>query len=118
MERCDVAVIGAGPAGAAAATWLARAGAEVVLIEQGSRDRDKPCGDGMTQRTIAELDRLGLDMGRFHRIDGLRVQAGRTIREVRWPEGPFPAVGAVAPRAEFDAMVMQTALDAGADLRE
>ena len=118
MERCDVAVIGAGPAGAAAAAWLARGGADVVLFEKAARGRDKSCGDGLTPRAIAELDRLGLDISRFHRIDGLRVQAGRTIREVRWPDGAFPPVGAVAPRAEFDAMVMQAAVDSGADLRE
>lgn len=118
MERCDVAVIGAGPAGAAAATWAARAGADVVLFEKGERGRDKSCGDGLTPRAIAEIDRLGVDMGGFHRIDGLRVQAGRTVREVLWPDGPFPARGAVAPRAEFDALLMETAAKAGADLRE
>jgi len=67
---------------------------------------------------VLELDRLGLDLDRWHRIDGLRVQAGRTVREVRWPAGAFPPVGAVAPRAGFDASVMQVAVDAGADLRE
>ena len=82
------------------------------------RGRDKSCGDGLTPRAIAELDRLGLDVSGFHRIDGLRVQAGRTVREVRWPDGAFPPVGAVAPRAEFDAMVMQAAVGSGADLRE
>ena len=118
MERCDVAVIGAGPAGAAAATWLARGGADVVLLEKAARGRDKSCGDGLTPRAVLELDRLGLDLDRWHRIDGLRVQAGRTVREVRWPAGAFPPVGAVAPRAGFDASVMQVAVDAGADLRE
>jgi menaquinone-9 beta-reductase len=118
MERCDVAVIGAGPAGAAAATWAARGGADVVLFEKGSVGRDKSCGDGLTPRAIAELDRLGVDMAGFHRIDGLRVQAGRTVREVDWPDGPYPARGAVAPRAEFDGLLMETAAKAGADLRE
>ena len=118
MERCDVAVIGAGPAGSAAATWAARDGADVVLFEKAERGRDKSCGDGLTPRAIAELDRIGVDMEGFHRIDGLRVQAGRAEREVLWPDGPFPGRGAVAPRAEFDALLMDTAVKAGADLRE
>lgn len=118
MERCDVAVIGAGPGGSAAATWAARAGADVVLFDKAARGRDKSCGDGLTPRAVAELEHLGVDIGRFHRIDGLRVQAGRTEREVLWPSGRFPNRGAVAPRAEFDAMLMDTAAEAGADLRE
>jgi geranylgeranyl reductase family protein len=118
MEHVDVAVIGAGPAGSSAATWLARAGARVALFEKASQGRDKSCGDGLTPRAVAELDRLGVDISRFHRIDGLRVQAGRTEREVLWPGGIFPNMGAVAPRAEFDAMVLQTAIDAGAELRD
>jgi geranylgeranyl reductase family protein len=118
VEHRDVAVIGAGPGGAATAAWLARGGADVVLFEKGARGRDKSCGDGLTPRAIAEIDRLGLDISRFHRIDGLRVQAGRTVREVRWPDGPFPPIGAVAPRTRFDALVMQAAVDSGADLRE
>lgn len=118
MDRCDVAVIGAGPAGSAAATWAARAGADVVLFEKATVGRDKSCGDGLTPRAVAELQRLGVDISRFHRIDGLRVQAGRRVREVLWPDGPFPPVGAVAPRAAFDALLMETAVAAGAQLRE
>ncbi len=118
MERVDVAVIGAGPAGSAAATWLARSGARVALFEKAAQGRDKSCGDGLTPRAVAELERLGVDISRFHRIDGLRVQAGRTEREVLWPTGVFPNVGAVAPRAEFDALVLQAAVDAGALLHE
>ncbi|MBU6328474.1 MAG: geranylgeranyl reductase family protein [Acidobacteria bacterium] len=118
MERVDVAVIGAGPAGSSAATWAARSGARVVLFEKAAQGRDKSCGDGLTPRAVAELDRLGVDISQFHRIDGLRVQAGRTEREVLWPSGAFPNMGAVAPRAVFDALVLQTAVDAGAELRE
>lgn len=117
MESFDVAVIGAGPAGSAAATWAARGGARVALFDKAEQGRDKSCGDGLTPRAIAELRRLGVDISEFHRIDGLRVQAGRTEREVRWPDGAFPPVGAVAPRARFDAKVLQCAIDAGADFR-
>ena len=117
-EHVDVAVIGAGPAGSSAAAWAAAGGARTVLFEKAARGRDKSCGDGLTPRAVAEAARLGIDLSSFHRIDGLRVQAGRTEREVLWPAGAFPAVGAVAPRAVFDAMVMERAVESGAELRE
>ena len=118
MEHGDVAVLGAGPAGSSAATWAARSGARVALFEKAAQGRDKSCGDGLTPRAVAELRRLGVDISQFHRIAGLRVQAGSKEREVLWPEGAFPNMGAVAPRAVFDALVLQTAIDAGADLHE
>lgn len=114
----DVVVIGAGPGGSAAAAWAARGGARVALLEKAGQGRDKSCGDGLTPRAVAECRRLGVDLSSFHRIDGLRVQAGSKVREVAWPEGPYPSVGAVAPRTEFDAQVMRAAVDAGAELRE
>ena len=51
----DVLVVGAGPAGSAAAAWAARAGHDVVLADTAVFPRDKPCGDGLTPRAIAEL---------------------------------------------------------------
>ena len=48
MLRADVAVVGGGPAGAAAAITLARAGREVVLFDKAQFPRDKCCGDGLT----------------------------------------------------------------------
>ena len=55
----DVLVVGAGPAGSAAAAWAARAGHDVVLADAAVFPRDKTCGDGLTPRAIAELDLLG-----------------------------------------------------------
>ena len=46
-EHCDVLVVGAGPAGSAAAQLLARAGREVVLVDGQAFPRDKVCGDGL-----------------------------------------------------------------------
>jgi geranylgeranyl reductase family protein len=55
----DVAVIGAGPAGATAAAYLARAGHSALLIDRYRFPRDKVCGDAIIADTIAALTRLG-----------------------------------------------------------
>ena len=48
----DVAVVGAGPAGAWAAYTLARRGARVTIFDA-SHPREKPCGGGVTGRALA-----------------------------------------------------------------
>ena len=58
-EPWDVVVVGAGPAGATAATHVARAGHRVLLIDKHAFPRDKVCGDGLIADTLGALDRLG-----------------------------------------------------------
>jgi geranylgeranyl reductase family protein len=55
VERFDVAVVGAGPAGSVTAYRLARAGARVMLLDKARFPRDKPCGGGLTLRAVTEL---------------------------------------------------------------
>jgi geranylgeranyl reductase family protein len=55
MERFDVAVVGAGPAGSVTAYRLARAGARVLLVDKQRFPRDKPCGGGLTLRAVRQL---------------------------------------------------------------
>jgi len=55
VERFDVAVVGAGPAGSTTAYRLARAHARVLLIEKAPFPRDKPCGGGLTMRAVRQL---------------------------------------------------------------
>jgi flavin-dependent dehydrogenase len=80
--------------------------------------RDKVCGDGLTPRAVAALAELKVDVAPAHRIDGLRMIAGRQCRELDWPAtGRFPSHGAVWPRRRFDAVLMAAAADAGAEVR-
>ncbi|HEY4330963.1 MAG TPA: geranylgeranyl reductase family protein [Ilumatobacteraceae bacterium] len=118
MNSCDLLVIGGGPAGAAAALRAARGGAHVVLLEKGPYGRDKVCGDGLTPRAVAALQELDIDLGAAHRIDGLRMIAGRTSRELAWPTTDrFPNHGAVWPRRLFDTYLVDLAIKAGVDVR-
>ena len=114
----DIAIIGGGPGGSAAAISAARAGLRVVLCEKGPYGRDKVCGDGLTPRAIAALNELGIDHSVAHRIDGLRMIAGNKQRELAWPTTDrFPNHGAVWPRQRFDNHLLDVAIAAGADVR-
>ena len=117
MNQCDLIVIGGGPAGAAAAIVAARAGVQVVLFEKGPHGRDKVCGDGLTPRAVAALEELKIDLSPAHRIDGLRMIAGKKTRELAWPTTDrFPNHGAVWPRHRFDTHLIDVAIEAGADV--
>jgi geranylgeranyl reductase family protein len=117
MGSYDLVVIGAGPAGTATAIEASRSGASVLVVEQATYGRDKVCGDGLTPRAVGALQELGIDLGKAHRIDGLRMIAGRIERELAWPSGSrFPAHGAVWPRRRLDAALADAAIDAGADI--
>lgn len=56
----DVLVVGAGPAGSAAALTLARAGVRVRLVDRSSFPRDKLCGDTLNPGALAIVDRFGV----------------------------------------------------------
>ena len=117
MERRDVVVIGAGPAGAAAAIRAARGGATVRVFEKAGQGRDKVCGDGLTPRAVHALNELDIDMSGSHRIDGLRMIANNTRRELPWPTtGRFADYGAVWPRRHLDAHLVKAAIEAGAEI--
>lgn len=114
--RTDVLVVGAGPAGSAAAAWAARAGREVVIADAAVFPRDKTCGDGLTPRAIAELQRLGLeDWVRAHTANrGLRAHGFGQVLELPWPGGSLPDWGSAVARTELDDHLRTTALKSGA----
>ena len=116
--QSDILIIGGGPAGSAAAITAARAGLKVILFEKGPHGRDKVCGDGLTPRAIGALDDLRIDYSVAHRIDGLRMIAGKKQRELAWPTTEkFPNHGGVWPRKSFDTHLIDVAMASGADVR-
>ncbi|HEX7134647.1 MAG TPA: geranylgeranyl reductase family protein [Iamia sp.] len=118
-ERCDVLVIGGGPAGSATAHWLAKAGRDVVVVEKKTFPREKTCGDGLTPRAVHQLEDMGLGpaLEAYHRYDGLRAVAHGVTLELKWPEHPvFPSHGFVVRRRELDQLVASRAVDLGATL--
>lgn len=111
MPTYDVAVAGAGPAGAWAAYRLARGGARVAILD-GSHPREKPCGGGVTGRA---LERIGCRVV-GQPIEGARFEHGSSAfgASVRIALAPGGLV--VASRAAFDRGLLDAALDAGAEL--
>jgi flavin-dependent dehydrogenase len=57
----DLAVIGAGPAGAAAALFAARRGLRVIVLDKQGFPRDKPCGEGLMPSGRPALRELGIE---------------------------------------------------------
>jgi geranylgeranyl reductase family protein len=114
--RTDVLVVGAGPAGSAAAAWTALLGMDTVVADAATFPRDKTCGDGLTPRAIAELDRLGLGgWVREHGTNrGLRAAGFGQELLLPWPGGTLPDHGSAVPRTELDDRIFRVATESGA----
>lgn len=112
----DVLVVGAGPAGSAAATWSARLGMDTLLVDAQDFPRDKACGDGLTPRAIAEMRSLGMGDWLSGRPVNLGLKAtgfGRTWH-LPWPGGSLPETGSAASRYELDSAIFEAAQASGA----
>lgn len=120
-RQADVIVVGAGPAGSAAAYHLGQAGVDVLLLEKSAFPREKVCGDGLTPRAVRQLIRMGveLDDPAWIRNHGLRVVGGGHRLEMPWPDlAEFPSHGLVRTRLDFDEILAHRAQKSGARLLE
>lgn len=113
-----IAVIGAGPAGAAAGWHLATRGFAVALIDAAHFPRDKTCGDWLTPLALAELGTMGLDRAALARL----APGHTTVTTTRLvaPGGRASTrasgtAGACVPRRLLDGLVRERALSAGCE---
>lgn len=115
-DFCDVLVVGAGPAGSAAAAWASRAGLDVFLADAEQFPRDKPCGDGLTPRAIGQMRDLGLAEWLTARVRnrGLRAAGFGQLLYLPWPGGSLPDYGSASPRLALDNELRNVALASGA----
>ena len=116
----DVVIVGAGPSGSACAYWLADAGWSVCLVEKKDFPREKTCGDGLTPRSVYQLQEMGLERevaANGHRYNGLRAFGFGASLEMNWPDHPvFPNYGYTITRFNLDGLVAQHAESKGATL--
>ena len=121
-DEADVIVVGAGPAGATTAFYLAQSGLDVLLLEKSRFPREKVCGDGLTPRAVKALVGMGIKVGEqdgWVRNKGLRVIGAGLRLEMPWPElSSYPGYGLVRTRHDMDEALARRAEQAGARLLE
>jgi geranylgeranyl reductase family protein len=114
--RCDVAIVGAGPAGTTAARFLAKKGFKVVLAEKKRFPKEKICGGMLTPRV-------------FERFADLRSEMKKLVVSASYGACLYPPsmksnlqhtatspVGFMVLRKKFDYTLLQMAMDYGAEL--
>ncbi|MGN6325145.1 geranylgeranyl reductase family protein [Pseudolysinimonas sp.] len=113
-ERWDVVVVGAGPAGSAAARAAAAQGARTLLVDRARFPRYKTCGGGITGWSLRELP----DAVQATFEDRItRLGIGRDGRDRHWIASAEPFLGMVR-RADFDQALVDGAVAAGAFFRD
>lgn len=113
----DAIVVGAGPAGAAAAIALRRAQIAVMLLDRDSFPRDKTCGSGLSPNAIALADRLGIGpelRKRAYPIANVKIvtPGGRSMVLAS------NAAAVVLLRRDFDELLVRHAQSLGATVRD
>lgn len=114
----DVIIVGGGPGGSSTATFLAKKGLKVALVEKASYPRDKVCGDGVPFPAIDIVERLGVfdEIPRLgYRIEAITVSSPNgnqfKVRAAKWVDG---SIGYIVPRNSFDELLFCNAFQCGA----
>ena len=119
----DAIVVGAGPGGSTAASFLARRGANVLLLDKSDFPREKVCGDGLTPQAIYWCDRLGCVDEVLSQTKGVIRDCdlfinGRRVLTGGFPDGTqYPDFAVLLDRRRFDHTLLCNALAHRAEFR-
>jgi geranylgeranyl reductase family protein len=111
---CDIAVIGAGPAGSLAGYHLATAGARVLIVDKAEFPRDKPCGGGVTGRA-AKLLPFSIEPVVEHVVDRMRCRL--QYKGNGFERRAHAPLVYMTQRKWLDHFLLEQAAAAGADAR-
>lgn len=118
----DVIVVGAGPAGAATALRLARAGVEVLLLDRAAFPREKACAEYLSPGVVEELAKLGVLDAVVARggqwLNGMRVISARGAIHLHFAAADPPRLGLGIPRVDLDQVLVEQARKAGVHVLE
>jgi geranylgeranyl reductase family protein len=112
-QRCDVVVIGGGPAGLTAARVAATAGADVVVLERARHPRYKTCGGGLIGTSLTALPVAAPVRDRIDRVE-ITLRGRRCLTRTADGVGLLSMVN----RSELDAALCEAAEAAGAQVRQ
>jgi len=121
-ESSRIVVVGAGPAGAAASYFLARAGLCPLLVDRAEFPRDKVCGDAVSPRALGVVEAMGalaevVSLG-FRAEEALLVSPDGRSATAAIPRPPgLPGYVVTVPRFRLDHVLKRRAVEAGARFR-
>lgn len=120
MSEFDLIVVGAGPAGSAAAITAARRGRRVLLLERGSFPRHKVCGEFVSPESLGLLEEFAGESAPLASLlrQAERIAQARVFLDGQMWELPVEPAAASIPRFDLDAALWTLAQQAGADCRQ
>lgn len=126
MKRCDVIIIGAGPAGTATALFLKKMGYQAILLEQAKFPRDKVCGEFISPAANSILNELGvlasIEARSPSHLRGVFLSSYEKVEMfIDYPDmpcNPGTVTSLSLPRIVFDNLMLEKVRKAGVEIRE
>lgn len=113
VEKTDICVIGAGPAGSTAAKFLAQKGFDVKLIDRQKFPRDKPCGGGLPYQVLKRYPYINNEnFVDSYSLAGYAYSSSLNYKIVVQDKEPIVAM---TLRRNFDKNLVDLAVEEGVD---